>query len=71
MLFNSAEFAVFLSLVFLLYWLVFARSVRDLSDLDAQVATNDASHLRRDSARRVSRELFGRLVRVWSAEPGR
>jgi alginate O-acetyltransferase complex protein AlgI len=28
MLFNSVEFAVFLALVFLLYWLVFARNVR-------------------------------------------
>lgn len=34
----------------------------DLSDLDAHVSTNDGNHLRRDDARRVSRELAARLA---------
>jgi hypothetical protein len=43
----------------------------DLSDLDAEVATNDGNHLRRDSARRVSRELFVRLADAWVRSPAR
>jgi hypothetical protein len=43
----------------------------DLSDLDGQVETNDGNHLRRDSARRVSRELFDRLARAWGRSRAR
>jgi hypothetical protein len=39
----------------------------DLSDLDAQVVTNDGNHLRRDWARRVSRELSARVAQAWAA----
>jgi hypothetical protein len=43
----------------------------DLSDLDAEMATNDGNHLRRDASRRVSRELFERLAHAWGRSSAR